>query len=261
MDATGVAGAGGTPGSGGGAPALGTLFCGDTPIGYRYTLMVQVSVSGSAPPFMKLSTWNCGPGTSQTVTMTPSAEGAVGGGAFVFPGTINYLMATASDDSTFPALGAEFAGYRLRTDLTVSAWAKAGASVPPGFGSGGAALIRIAVGASASEASPCNSTAGVTFGLESFWAAAHPEALVYYDQGNDIWSAASPTVGDHGAAIVLTPAPPSGGVADRVHIAGTKAGCKIDTGTTSGALQDLGFTGNIPVVADSISVAQAIVGP
>jgi hypothetical protein len=96
----------------------------------------------------------------------------------------------------------------------------------------------------------------VTISLDSASATAHPEAMIYYDQGNTVWSTTGPTVYSD-AAIVLTPA----SATDFVQIVGTKSGCTVDTAVATGALRTRGFTGRIPVAADSVSLAEAIVGP
>jgi hypothetical protein len=240
----------------GDAGASPLLTCGAAPL---QAFTVNALVIGSMPPSVIATSSVCAAGTNAAIPATANASGALGSGLLSLGEVAQHLTLTARDGSTYPTLTFEFVpGPAIAAaPLTTLLWAKTAPFGPQGFGTGGKALVMVLLSKKSTAAAPCNATAGVTVALDSASATAHPEAVISYDQGNGVWSTTGPTIGSNTAAIILTPS----SATDFVQIVATKTGCTADTGVAAGALRTAGLTGQIPLAADSVSMAEVGVGP
>ena len=245
---------------------LASLGCGPAPL---HTVALGVLSVAATPLTMDVTSSACTAGESVSVVMTPDGSGSAGGRAAVVLGEVaQFLTATSVDDTTFPGHSFEFIPNDSYTAtkpfylLTNGRRLVTLGIAPPGFdGTTGTAYIEIILSKKSSSTAPCNSDGGVTFALDSASATAHPEALVYYDNGSGGWLTTGGTVAGNGAAVILTPL--AGATPDYVTVIGTKAGCTIDTGTNpTGPGRTLaGMTGRVPVVPNHGSELPAAVLP
>jgi hypothetical protein len=265
-------GRGGTGGGGGSSTDAGTdgaadaadsadaapvVQCGTAP----YSPFAAAIIAGGGatlPPSAHLRSNICDAGTFLDIPLSLGGT-FQGQGTIYLQNTPQFVTATASDDSAYPFLSQEFtsladAPIPILKGLPFTLAAKTSALHPPGYGPGvGNAYILIQLNKS-SDAAPCDGDDGITISMVG---SAHPEAIVYYDTSTTAYSTTGPSVnGKENVSIILTPS----SALEYVQITGTKPSCSVDTGITSTSnLRKIGFTGLIPIAADSTTFAQASV--